>query len=103
MDRIGLRTSLYGIVTTLEECLAIAECIGEFPLIVHPTFTLGGTGGGIACSRAKFEDICRAGLAVAHTKQVLVEKSLLGWKEYELEVMRDMVDNVVIICSISVH
>ncbi|KAG8044967.1 hypothetical protein GUJ93_ZPchr0008g11720 [Zizania palustris] len=100
MDRIGLKTPPSGIGTTLEECLAIAEDIGEFPLIVRPAFTLGGTGGGIAYNRAEFEDICRAGLAASHTSQVLVEKSLLGWKEYELEVMRDMADNVVIICSI---
>ncbi|KAK8454800.1 hypothetical protein SEVIR_4G036402v4 [Setaria viridis] len=102
MDRIGLKTPPSGIRTTLEECLAIAEDIGEFPLIVRPAFTLGGTGGGIAYNRAEFEDICRAGLAASHshTRQVLIEKSLLGWKEYELEVMRDMADNVVIICSI---
>jgi carbamoyl-phosphate synthase large subunit len=100
MDRIGLKTPPSGIGTTLEECLAIAEDIGEFPLIVRPAFTLGGTGGGIAYNRAEFESICRAGLAASHTQQVLVEKSLLGWKEYELEVMRDMADNVVIICSI---
>ncbi|KAL5220000.1 hypothetical protein ABZP36_024713 [Zizania latifolia] len=100
MDRIGLKTPPSGIGTTLEECLAIAGDIGEFPLIVRPAFTLGGTGGGIAYNRAEFEDICRAGLAASHTSQVLVEKSLLGWKEYELEVMRDMADNVVIICSI---
>ncbi|XP_062184727.1 carbamoyl-phosphate synthase large chain, chloroplastic-like [Phragmites australis] len=86
MDRIGLKTPPSGIGTTLEECLAIAEDIGEFPLIVCPTFTLGGTGGDIAYNRAEFEDICRAGLAASHTQQVLVEKSLLGWKEYELEV-----------------
>ncbi|RCV20215.1 hypothetical protein SETIT_4G038300v2, partial [Setaria italica] len=100
MDRIGLKTPPSGIRTTLEECLAIAEDIGEFPLIVRPAFTLGGTGGGIAYNRAEFEDICRAGLAASHARQVLIEKSLLGWKEYELEVMRDMADNVVIICSI---
>ncbi|KAF7036665.1 hypothetical protein CFC21_047251 [Triticum aestivum] len=100
MDRIGLKTPPSGIGTTLEECLAIAKDIGEFPLIVRPAFTLGGTGGGIAYNRAEFEDICRSGLAASHTQQVLVEKSLLGWKEYELEVMRDMADNVVIICSI---
>ncbi|KAM0864402.1 hypothetical protein ACQ4PT_043990 [Festuca glaucescens] len=100
MDRIGLKTPPSGIGTTLEECLDIAKDIGEFPLIVRPAFTLGGTGGGIAYNRAEFEDICRSGLAASHTKQVLVEKSLLGWKEYELEVMRDLADNVVIICSI---
>jgi len=100
MDRIGLKTPPSGIGTTLEECLAIANDIGEFPLIVRPAFTLGGTGGGIAYNKAEFAEICRSGLAASHTKQVLVEKSLLGWKEYELEVMRDLADNVVIICSI---
>ncbi|KAF8697436.1 hypothetical protein HU200_036037 [Digitaria exilis] len=100
MDRIGLKTPPSGVGTTLEECLDIADDIGEFPLIVRPAFTLGGTGGGIAYNRDEFEDICRAGLAASHKQQVLIEKSLLGWKEYELEVMRDMADNVVIICSI---
>ncbi|XP_074557434.1 carbamoyl phosphate synthase arginine-specific large chain, chloroplastic [Curcuma longa] len=100
MDRIGLRTPPSGIGTTLDECLAIAESIGGFPLIIRPAFTLGGTGGGIAYNGDEFEAICRAGLAASLTSQVLVEKSLLGWKEYELEVMRDLADNVVIICSI---
>lgn len=100
MDRIGLKTPPSGIGTTLEECFAIADGIGGFPLIVRPAFTLGGTGGGIAYNRDEFEAICRAGLAASLTTQVLVEKSLLGWKEYELEVMRDLADNVVIICSI---
>ncbi|CAD5183259.1 carbamoyl phosphate synthase arginine-specific large chain, chloroplastic-like [Musa acuminata AAA Group] len=100
MDRIGLRTPPSGIGNTLEECLAIADDIGGFPLIIRPAFTLGGTGGGIAYNRDEFEAICRAGLAASLTTQVLVEKSLLGWKEYELEVMRDLADNVVIICSI---
>ncbi|WOL03018.1 carbamoyl-phosphate synthase large chain, chloroplastic [Canna indica] len=100
MDRIGLRTPPSGIGTTLDECLVIAEEIGSFPLIIRPAFTLGGTGGGIAYNRDEFEAICRAGLAASLTSQVLVEKSLLGWKEYELEVMRDLADNVVIICSI---
>ncbi|XP_072968825.1 carbamoyl phosphate synthase arginine-specific large chain, chloroplastic [Typha angustifolia] len=101
MDRIGLKTPPSGIGTTIEECFDIADnIIGEFPLIVRPAFTLGGTGGGIAYNRDEFEAICRAGLAASLTSQVLVEKSLLGWKEYELEVMRDLADNVVIICSI---
>jgi carbamoyl-phosphate synthase large subunit len=100
MDRIGLKTPPSGIGTTMEECFSIAESIGEFPLIVRPAFTLGGTGGGIAYNRDEFESICRAGIAASLTSQVLVEKSLLGWKEYELEVMRDLADNVVIICSI---
>ncbi|RZR88766.1 hypothetical protein BHM03_00016397 [Ensete ventricosum] len=100
MDRIGLRTPPSGIGNTLEKCLAIADDIGGFPLIIRPAFTLGGTGGGIAYNRDEFEVICRTGLAASLTTQVLVEKSLLGWKEYELEVMRDLADNVVIICSI---
>ncbi|KAB2614830.1 carbamoyl-phosphate synthase large chain [Pyrus ussuriensis x Pyrus communis] len=100
MKNIGVKTPPSGIATTLEECIKIANEIGEFPLIIRPAFTLGGTGGGIAYNREEFEDICKAGIAASVTSQVLVEKSLLGWKEYELEVMRDLADNVVIICSI---
>lgn len=100
MKSIGLKTPPSGIGNTLDECFDIAERIGEFPLIIRPAFTLGGTGGGIAYNREEFESICKAGLAASVTSQVLVEKSLLGWKEYELEVMRDLADNVVIICSI---
>ncbi|EPS61398.1 hypothetical protein M569_13397, partial [Genlisea aurea] len=100
MRNIGLKTPPSGIGTTLEECFEIANFIGEFPLIIRPAFTLGGTGGGIAYNRQEFEAICKSGLAASVTSQVLVEKSLLGWKEYELEVMRDLADNVVIICSI---
>lgn len=100
MASIGLKTPPSGIATTMEECTVIAEEIGGFPLIIRPAFTLGGTGGGIAYNRDEFEAICRAGLAASPTSQVLIEKSLLGWKEYELEVMRDLADNVVIICSI---
>ncbi|KAL6527511.1 hypothetical protein OROGR_016601 [Orobanche gracilis] len=100
MANIGLKTPPSGIGTTLEECVDIASSIGEFPLIIRPAFTLGGTGGGIAYNREEFETICKTGLAASVTSQVLVEKSLLGWKEYELEVMRDLADNVVIICSI---
>ncbi|XP_075520863.1 carbamoyl phosphate synthase arginine-specific large chain, chloroplastic-like [Primulina tabacum] len=100
MKNIGLKTPPSGTGTTLEECIDIANLIGEFPLIIRPAFTLGGTGGGIAYNREEFEAICKSGLAASVTSQVLVEKSLLGWKEYELEVMRDLADNVVIICSI---
>ncbi|KAL5994531.1 hypothetical protein ACLOJK_024584 [Asimina triloba] len=100
MENIGIKTPPSGIGTTLEECIEIANSIGEFPLIIRPAFTLGGTGGGIAYNKAEFETICKSGLAASVTSQVLVEKSLLGWKEYELEVMRDLADNVVIICSI---
>lgn len=100
MKNIGIKTPPSGIGTTLEECIEIANEIGEFPLIIRPAFTLGGTGGGIAYNKEEFQTICKAGLAASLTTQVLVEKSLLGWKEYELEVMRDLADNVVIICSI---
>ncbi|KAK4375999.1 hypothetical protein RND71_006676 [Anisodus tanguticus] len=100
MKSIGIKTPPSGIGNTLEECFEIASEIGEFPLIIRPAFTLGGTGGGIAYNREEFEAICKSGLAASLTSQVLVEKSLLGWKEYELEVMRDLADNVVIICSI---
>ncbi|CAK9172500.1 unnamed protein product, partial [Ilex paraguariensis] len=100
MKNIGLKTPPSGIGTSLEECNEIANSIGEFPLIIRPAFTLGGTGGGIGYNREEFEAICKSGLAASLTSQVLVEKSLLGWKEYELEVMRDLADNVVIICSI---
>ncbi|KAF5954104.1 hypothetical protein HYC85_006960 [Camellia sinensis] len=100
MKNIGIKTPPSGIGNTLDECIEIASSIGKFPLIIRPAFTLGGTGGGIAYNREEFESICKSGLAASLTSQVLVEKSLLGWKEYELEVMRDLADNVVIICSI---
>ncbi|XP_077212939.1 carbamoyl phosphate synthetase B [Tasmannia lanceolata] len=100
MKNIGIKTPPSGIGTTLDECLEIANSIGEFPLIIRPGFTLGGTGGGIAYNKEEFESICKSGITASLTSQVLVEKSLLGWKEYELEVMRDLADNVVIICSI---
>lgn len=100
MKNIGVKTPPSGTANTLEECLEIAIEIGEYPLIIRPAFTLGGSGGGIAYNKDEFEAICKSGLAASVTTQVLVEKSLLGWKEYELEVMRDLADNVVIICSI---
>ncbi|GAB4851171.1 hypothetical protein Ancab_030465 [Ancistrocladus abbreviatus] len=100
MKHIGIKTPPSGIGTSLDECIEIANEIGKFPLIIRPAFTLGGTGGGIAYNKEEFEAICKSGLAASLTSQVLVEKSLLGWKEYELEVMRDLADNVVIICSI---
>ena len=100
MEKIGVTSAPSGIAHSLDECYEIAERIGEFPLIIRPAFTLGGTGGGIAYNKEEFELICKAGLSASINSQVLVEKSLLGWKEYELEVMRDLADNVVIICSI---
>jgi len=99
MHRIGLKIPESGIATTMEQARAIAETIG-FPLIIRPSFTLGGTGGGVAYNPEDLENIAKAGLDASLTSQVMLEQSVLGWKEYELEVMRDHGDNVVIICSI---
>ncbi|MBX7118835.1 MAG: carbamoyl-phosphate synthase large subunit [Gemmatimonadaceae bacterium] len=99
MERIGLKCPQGRIATTWDEALAIAEWTG-FPAIIRPAFTLGGSGGGIAYNREEYEHIVKRGLAESPISQVLIERSLLGWKEYELEVMRDRADNVVIICSI---
>src|SRR3954464_526394 len=99
MARIGLAVAQGGIATTFDEALDIVETTG-FPSIIRPSFTLGGTGGGIAYNREEFEEIVRHGLDQSPTTQVLVERSLIGWKEFELEVMRDYMDNVVIVCSI---
>ncbi|UFP96206.1 carbamoyl-phosphate synthase large subunit [Gloeobacter morelensis] len=100
MQKIGLEVPRSGFAHTFEEARVVAEEIGSFPLILRPSFTLGGTGGGIAYNREEFERMIRIGLDASPTSQVLVEESALGWKEYELEVMRDLADNVVIICSI---
>ncbi|GJP40330.1 hypothetical protein CLOM_g24607 [Closterium sp. NIES-68] len=100
MDKLGIKSPKSGTATTLQECFDIARYIGDYPLIIRPAFTLGGSGGGIAYNEEEFESICKAGLSASATSQVLIDKSLLGWKEYELEVMRDLADNVVIICSI---
>src|SRR5205085_4750758 len=99
MARIGLAVAQGGIATSLKEAEAILEKTG-FPSIIRPSFTLGGTGGGIAYNYDEFEDIVRRGLDNSPTTQVLIERSLIGWKEFELEVMRDHKDNVVIVCSI---
>ncbi|HKW48930.1 MAG TPA: carbamoyl phosphate synthase large subunit, partial [Gemmatimonadaceae bacterium] len=99
MQRIGLKIAPGGIATTLDEALSIVERT-SFPAIIRPSFTLGGTGGGIAYNRTEFEEIVRRGLDESPTHQVLIEKSVIGWKEFELEVMRDHDDNVVIVCSI---
>lgn len=100
MEKIGLSCAQSEIATNMEEARRAAEIIGSFPLVIRPAFTLGGTGGGIAYNWDEYNEICAGGIAASMTNQILVEKSLLGWKEYELEVMRDMNDNVVIICSI---
>ncbi|MBE9028685.1 carbamoyl-phosphate synthase large subunit [filamentous cyanobacterium LEGE 11480] len=100
MERIGVGVCPSGLAETMEEAKQIAEQIGSYPLIIRPGFTMGGTGGGIAYNQEEYEHIAQSGLEASPTSQILVEKSLLGWKEYELEVMRDLADNVVIICSI---
>jgi carbamoyl-phosphate synthase large subunit len=99
MDRAGLECARGGFVNTLDEAMKIAESIG-FPLIIRPSFTLGGTGGGTAYNVEEFKEKVQHGLTASPITQVLVEESVIGWKEYELEVMRDVKDNVVIICSI---
>ncbi|MBU0728710.1 MAG: carbamoyl-phosphate synthase large subunit [Proteobacteria bacterium] len=99
MKKIGLNVPESAIVHNLEEARAAIEQIG-FPIIVRPSFTLGGTGGGVAYTTQELEALCTVGLDLSLNTEVMLETSLLGWKEYELEVMRDKNDNVVIICSI---
>ncbi|MGB5636700.1 MAG: carbamoyl-phosphate synthase large subunit, partial [Waterburya sp.] len=100
MEKIGVPMCPSGIANNLEEAKKIAQEIGSYPLIIRPAFTLGGTGGGIAYNQEEYEQISTSGIDASPVNQILVDKSLLGWKEYELEVMRDLADNVVIICSI---
>lgn len=100
MADIGLNTPPSFTVSSISDAQSAAAKIGSFPLIIRPAFTLGGTGGGIAYNWDEFDDQVRKGLDASLTTQVLIEKSLLGWKEYELEVMRDLADNVVIVCTI---
>ncbi|MEO7538812.1 MAG: carbamoyl-phosphate synthase large subunit, partial [Pyrinomonadaceae bacterium] len=99
MDEIGIESPKGGFAHNWDEAKQIVEEIG-YPAIIRPSFTLGGTGGGTAFNPDEFEEIARGGLAASPVSQVLIEESILGWKEYELEVMRDLNDNVVIICSI---
>ncbi len=99
MKRIGLEVPKSDTANNLDEAISIAEEIG-FPVVVRPAFTLGGTGGGIAFNRGELKDIVERGLEMSLINQVLIEEGVIGWKEYELEVMRDLADNVVIICSI---
>lgn len=100
MQSIGLNLPRSGSAHTMSEALAIAETFGGWPLIIRPGFTLGGTGGGIAHNREEFESIVAKGLAASKNTEVLIEESLLGWKEFEMEVMRDTKGNSVIVCSI---
>jgi carbamoyl-phosphate synthase large subunit len=99
MHKIGLKVPESVIVHTIEEARAAIDVIG-FPIIVRPSFTLGGTGGGVAYNKQELEAFCTAGLDLSLNTEIMLETSLLGWKEYELELMRDKNDNVVIICSI---
>jgi carbamoylphosphate synthase large subunit/carbamoylphosphate synthase small subunit len=99
MERIGLKSADQRLCHLHGEARAIAADIG-FPLIIRPSFTLGGTGGGVAYNPEELEVVAKSGLDASFTRQIMVEQSMLGWKEYELEVMRDHKDNVVIICSI---
>ena len=89
MLTIGLDVPISGTAHNMEEARAVAEKIGRFPLIIRPAFTLGGTGGGIGYNREEFEEIAKRGLELSPVTEILVEESLLGWKEYEMEVMRD--------------
>ncbi|MEN9974503.1 MAG: hypothetical protein RLZZ282_509, partial [Verrucomicrobiota bacterium] len=100
MLKIGLDLPLSGVAHTIEDARKVAEEIGRFPLIIRPAFTLGGQGGGIAYNREEFEEIITRGLDLSPVSEVLIEESLLGWKEFEMEVMRDRNDNCVVICSI---
>jgi carbamoyl-phosphate synthase large subunit len=100
MVKIGLDVPVSGSAHTLEEARVVQKQIGRFPVVIRPGFTMGGTGGGIAWNAAEFEEIVLRGLFYSPTSEVLVEESVLGWKEFELEVMRDHKDNCVIVCSI---
>jgi carbamoyl-phosphate synthase large subunit len=99
MKQIGLDVPRSGLAHTFEEAQQIVDSVG-FPAIIRPSFTLGGTGGGIAYNREEYNALAQAGLDASPTNEILVEESVIGWKEFELEVMRDVADNVVIICSI---
>ena len=106
MTSIGLDSAKSGVAHTMDEAWAVQRRISEeagsagFPTVIRPSFTLGGTGGGIAYNAEEFETICRRGLEASPTSELLIEESLLGWKEFEMEVVRDRVDNCIIVCSI---
>ena len=99
MTKIGLGSARSGIAHNLEEAWAVQKTLG-FPTVIRPSFTLGGTGGGIAYNSEEFEVICKRGIEASPTSELLIEESLLGWKEYEMEVVRDTADNCIIVCSI---
>ncbi|OWY26557.1 carbamoyl-phosphate synthase large subunit [Herbaspirillum robiniae] len=99
MTKIGLGSARSGVSHTMEESWAVQKTLG-FPVIIRPSFTMGGTGGGIAYNAEEFETICKRGLEASPTSELLIEESLIGWKEYEMEVVRDKADNCIIVCSI---
>ena len=99
MERIGLENPRAAIVNSMEEALAALDGVG-LPAVIRPAFTLGGTGGGVAYNRGDFETLCKSGLAASPVNQILIDESLLGWKEFEMEVVRDRADNAIIVCSI---
>ncbi|MDD5004443.1 MAG: carbamoyl phosphate synthase large subunit, partial [Acidithiobacillus sp.] len=99
MEEIGLEVARSAFGHDMEGARQIAEDIG-FPVIIRPSFTLGGTGGGIAYNREEFEDIAARGLEASPTHEILIEESIIGWKEFEMEVVRDRADNCIIVCSI---
>ena len=99
MTTIGLETPQHGMAHNMEQAYEALEKVG-FPCIIRPSFTLGGTGGGIAYNREEFDDICARGLELSPTNELLIDESLIGWKEFELEVVRDKNDNCIIVCSI---
>ena len=99
MTKIGLGSARSGVAHTMDESWGVQKELG-FPVIIRPSFTMGGTGGGIAYNAEEFETICKRGLEASPTKELLIEESLIGWKEYEMEVVRDKADNCIIVCSI---
>ena len=99
MTKIGLGSARSGIAHSMDEAWAVQKSVG-FPTVIRPSFTLGGTGGGIAYNAEEFETICKRGLEASPTSELLIEESLLGWKEFEMEVVRDKADNCIIVCSI---
>jgi carbamoyl-phosphate synthase large subunit len=99
MTKIGLGSAKSGIAHSMEDALAVQKTVG-FPTVIRPSFTLGGTGGGIAYNMDEFMEICKRGLELSPTHELLIEESLLGWKEFEMEVVRDKRDNCIIVCSI---
>lgn len=106
MTKIGLESAKSGVAHSMDEAWEVQRRIAKevdssgFPVVIRPSFTLGGTGGGIAYNMEEFEEICRRGLEASPTKELLIEESLLGWKEFEMEVVRDSADNCIIVCSI---